>query len=65
MRVGRTGHDYDMAACLLFLAGPGGLFLKAQVLYPHGGQLSLLSLTQVDQLKSRQYYSTTRHKIDP
>ena len=28
---GRTGHDSDMAACILFLAGPGGLFLNAQV----------------------------------
>ena len=37
MGVGRTGHDSDMAACILFLAGPGGLFLNAQVLYPDGG----------------------------
>ena len=36
---GRTGHDSDMAACILFLAGPGGLFLNAQVLYPDGGKL--------------------------
>ena len=35
----RTGHDSDMAACILFLAGPGGLFLNAQVLYPDGGEL--------------------------
>ena len=37
---GRTGHDSDMAACILFLAGPGGLFLNAQVLYPDGGKLA-------------------------
>ena len=37
--IGRTGHDSDMAACTLFLAGPGGLFLNAQVLYPDGGKL--------------------------
>ena len=37
---GRTGHDSDMAACILFLAGPGGLFLNAQVLYPDGGKRS-------------------------
>ena len=35
---GRTGHDSDMAACILFLAGPGGLFLNSQVLYPDGGK---------------------------
>ncbi len=33
----RTGYDSDMAACILFLAGPGGLFMNAQVLYPDGG----------------------------
>ena len=36
---GRTGHDSDMAACILFLAGPGGLFLNNQVLYPDGGNI--------------------------
>lgn len=36
---GRTGHDSDMAACILFLAGPGGLFFNSQVLYPDGGKL--------------------------
>ncbi|SLM40744.1 short chain dehydrogenase reductase [Lasallia pustulata] len=36
---GRTGHDSDMAACILFLAGPGGLFLNSQVLYPDGGNI--------------------------
>lgn len=36
---GRTGNDSDMAACILFLAGPGGLFLNAQVLYPDGGKV--------------------------
>ena len=36
---GRTGHDSDMAACILFLAGPGGLFFNAQVLYPDAGRL--------------------------
>jgi NAD(P)-dependent dehydrogenase (short-subunit alcohol dehydrogenase family) len=35
----RTGHDSDMAACLLFLAGPGGLFMNGQILYPEGGNL--------------------------
>ncbi|KAL9100898.1 MAG: hypothetical protein Q9163_003790 [Psora crenata] len=36
---GRPGHDSDMAACILFLAGPGGLFFNNQVLYPEGGNL--------------------------
>ena len=27
-----------MAACILFLAGPGGVFLNSQVLYPDGGE---------------------------
>ncbi len=35
----RTGHDSDMAACLLFLAGPRGLFMNGQILYPEGGNL--------------------------
>ncbi len=34
----RTGHDSDMAACTPFLAGPGGLFMNSQVLYPDGGK---------------------------
>ncbi|MCJ1421413.1 hypothetical protein MMC32_007776 [Xylographa parallela] len=36
---GRTGQDSDMAACILFLAGPGGVFLNSQVLYPDGGNI--------------------------
>ncbi|KAI9876057.1 MAG: hypothetical protein M1830_007436 [Pleopsidium flavum] len=35
---GRPGSDADMAACILFLAGPGGVFLNSQVLYPDGGE---------------------------
>lgn len=34
----RTGHDSDMAGCILFLAGPGGLFMNSQILYPDGGK---------------------------
>jgi len=34
---GRTGHDSDMAATILFLAGKGGLFYNEQILYPDGG----------------------------
>ena len=40
----RTGHDSDMAACILFLAGPGGLFLNGQVLYPDGGESTSFEL---------------------
>lgn len=29
----------DMGACLLLLAGPGGVFLNGQVLYPDGGNI--------------------------
>ena len=36
---GRKGQDSDMAACILFLTGPGGLFLNNQVLYPDGGNI--------------------------
>lgn len=36
---GRFGHDTDMGACVLFLAGAGGVFLNSQVLYPDGGKL--------------------------
>lgn len=35
----RPGNDQDMAACILFLAGPGGLFLNSQVIYPDGGNI--------------------------
>ena len=36
---GRPGSDADMAACILFLTGPGGLFLNNQELYPDGGNI--------------------------
>ena len=35
---GRTGHDSDMAASILFLAGKGGVFYNEQILYPDGGE---------------------------
>ncbi|KAF1989614.1 NAD(P)-binding protein [Aulographum hederae CBS 113979] len=34
---GRPGTDTDMAATILFLAGPGGLFYNEQIMYPDGG----------------------------
>lgn len=37
---GRPGHDSDMAATILFLAGQGGVFYNHQIMYPDGGQAS-------------------------
>lgn len=37
---GRPGNDFDMAATILFLAGPGGVFYNEQILYPDGGKSS-------------------------
>jgi len=34
---GRGGHDSDMAATILMLAGPGGLFYNEQTMFPDGG----------------------------
>ncbi|CAJ2505267.1 Uu.00g126610.m01.CDS01 [Anthostomella pinea] len=34
---GRKGHDADMAATILFLAGRGGVFYNEQIMYPDGG----------------------------
>ncbi|KZF23892.1 short chain dehydrogenase/reductase [Xylona heveae TC161] len=36
---GRTGNDSDMAACILYLVGPGGAFLNNQIIHPEGGHL--------------------------
>ncbi|KAL9014399.1 MAG: hypothetical protein Q9173_000947 [Seirophora scorigena] len=36
--VGRAGHEIDMAATILFLAGRGGTFYTAQTLFPDGGE---------------------------
>lgn len=35
----RPGNERDMAAAILYLAGPGGVFLNGQILYPDGGIL--------------------------
>ncbi len=35
---GRTGHDSDMGATILFLAGKGGVFYNEQIMYPDGGE---------------------------
>lgn len=39
---GRYGQETDMGACILFLAGPNGVFLNGQVIYPDGGEFLLL-----------------------
>lgn len=36
---GRGGSDADMAASILFLAGPGGVFYNHQMLIPDGGNV--------------------------
>ncbi|KAF4629645.1 hypothetical protein G7Y89_g8498 [Cudoniella acicularis] len=36
---GQPGSDTNMAACALFLAGPAGIFLNGQIVYPDGGNL--------------------------
>ncbi|GAB7364934.1 hypothetical protein MBLNU230_g5722t1 [Neophaeotheca triangularis] len=35
---GRVGHDTDMGATILFLAGKGGVFYNEQIMYPDGGK---------------------------
>jgi NAD(P)-dependent dehydrogenase (short-subunit alcohol dehydrogenase family) len=37
---GRAGHEIDMAATILLLAGRGGTFYTGQILFPDGGKLS-------------------------
>ncbi len=39
---GRPGHDTDMAACILLLAGPGGVSLNVQIIHPDGGKWCVL-----------------------
>jgi len=43
---GRPGADSDMAATILFLAGPGGLFYNEQTLFPDGGKASVTFWTE-------------------
>ena len=35
---GRPGHETDMAATILLLAGRGGSYYYNQILYPDGGE---------------------------
>ncbi|KAI9798884.1 MAG: hypothetical protein M1833_004387 [Piccolia ochrophora] len=48
---GRPGNDSDMGACILYLAGPGGLFLNGQVIYPDGGEY-IVSLAGISEAHS-------------
>lgn len=36
---GRGGSDAEMAATILYLAGPGGLFCNGEVIHPDGGAM--------------------------
>lgn len=38
---GRPGHDADMAACILYLASPGAVFLNGHTIYLDGGSTLL------------------------
>jgi NAD(P)-dependent dehydrogenase (short-subunit alcohol dehydrogenase family) len=38
---GRFGHETDMGAFVLFLAGPASTFLNGQIVYPDGGEYCL------------------------
>lgn len=40
---GRSGHETDMGACILLLAGQAGTFLNEQVIYPDGGEALIIS----------------------
>ena len=42
---GRPGYDSDMAACILYLASPGGVFLNGQIIYLDGGRSLSFSYT--------------------
>jgi hypothetical protein len=35
---GSFGHDTDIDACILLLAGSGGVFQNSQIPYPNGGK---------------------------
>ena len=44
--IGRPGSDADMAACVLWLAGPGGVFMNGQIVYLDGGEFFTIVLSQ-------------------
>lgn len=64
---GRGGHDSDMAATILFLAGPGGLFYNDQVMYPDGGEYACSMLVsgpgEADEIY-RLYPCLARSEVD-
>jgi len=51
---GRGGSDAEMAATLLYLAGPGGLYCNGEVLHPDVSEIS-------DPLSA--YILTTIHRV--
>ena len=52
-----------MAACILFLAGPGGLFLNSQVLYPDGGKMLGFMNTQRVLTSLRKHFGSARSHL--
>ena len=60
---GRPGADSDMAASILFLAGPGGVFYNEQILFPDGGSCILVSsMAQANISQETLLYSQQRIK---
>lgn len=53
-----------MAACILFLAGPGGLFLNAQVLYPDGGEFKSMICAIGVAKNHRKHFGATSFDIE-
>lgn len=61
---GRYGHDTDMGACILFLAGPGGVFLNGQVVYPDGGEFDDMMTGENCADEYREYFGVTSLYLD-
>jgi NAD(P)-dependent dehydrogenase (short-subunit alcohol dehydrogenase family) len=60
---GRPGADADMAASILFLAGPGGVFYNEQILFPDGGQyIDFSSAAQANTLQATRSCSQQRSR---
>lgn len=57
--LGRPGNDFDVAATVLFLAGPGGVFYNEQILCPDGGTSTQTFSTSYMLTFCRRYSSTT------
>lgn len=60
----RPGHDTDMGATILFLAGKGGVFYNDQILYPDGGEFGVLPPLWYHADRSRQHTRTACVQVD-